>query len=114
MKVFVTGATGFIGSRVVPLLLQSGYHVRCLYRPTRDRSLPPQPEIEWALGGLSDSPVLTASMQGADALVNIASLGFGHAESIISVTVKAGIQHAVFISTTAIFTQLKLKQLRAH
>ena len=49
MKVFVTDKTGFTGSRVVPLLLQNGYHVRCLYRPTSDRCLLPQPEIEWSL-----------------------------------------------------------------
>jgi nucleoside-diphosphate-sugar epimerase len=106
MKVFVTGATGFTGPRVVPLLLQSGYEVRCLYRPTSDRSLLPQSEIEWALGDLSNAEPLSTLMQETDALVNIASLGFGHAESILSAAMKAGIQRAVFISTTAIFTQL--------
>ncbi len=45
-------------------------------------------------------------MQGVDVLVNIASLGFGHADSIISAAKAVGIQRAVFISTTAIFTQL--------
>jgi nucleoside-diphosphate-sugar epimerase len=45
-------------------------------------------------------------MQGTDALVNIASLGFGHADSIIRAAKEAGIQRAVFLSTTAIFTQL--------
>src|SRR6185436_2899170 len=106
MKVFVTGATGFTGSRVVPLLLKSGYEVRCLYRASSDRSSLYDLNIEWALGDVSDSQSLTSAMQGADALVNIASLGFGHADSIISAAKSAGIQRAVFISTTAIFTQL--------
>ena len=106
MKIFVTGATGFTGSRVVPLLLKSGYKVRCLYRASSDRSLLSQPEIEWALGDVSDSRSLTTAMQGTDALVNVASLGFGHADSIIYAAKTAGIQRAVFISTTAIFTQL--------
>ena len=114
MKVFVTGATGFTGSRVVPLLLQSGYQVRCLYRQTSDRSLLPQPEIEWAPGDLSDTSALTASMQGTDALVNIASLGFGYAESIVSAAKKSGIERAIFISTTAIFTQLNAKSKKVR
>ncbi len=48
-------------------------------------------------------------MKGADALVNIASLGFGHAGSVIQATKEAGIRRAIFISTTAIYTQLDAK-----
>jgi len=114
MKVFVTGGTGFTGSYVIPLLLKHGYEVRCLYRHESDRSVLPEPEIEWALGDLGDSRALSASMRGMDALVNVASLGFGHADSIVRAAQEAGIQRAVFVSTTAIFTQLnaKSKQVR--
>ncbi len=114
MKIFVTGATGFTGSRVVPLLLQSGYEVRCLYRPSSDRSLLPQPQIEWVIGDLSNTQALTSAMQGTDALVNIASLGFGHADSIITATKNANIKRAIFISTTAIFTQLNAKSKKVR
>ncbi len=114
MKVFVTGATGFTGSRVVPLLLKHRYEVRCLYRETSDRSLLSFSEVEWALGDVSNPEALAASMRGADALVNIVSLGFGHADSILRAAREAGIRRAIFISTTAIFTQLnaKSKQVR--
>ncbi|MCC6300639.1 MAG: NAD(P)H-binding protein [Anaerolineales bacterium] len=139
MKIFLTGATGFTGSRVVPLLLKNEYEVRCLYRASSDRSLlssslenagytnknillrsgrslasDAQGRIEWVLGDLSDTDALSASMQGADALVNVASLGFGHAESIIGATKNAGIKRAVFISTTAIFTQLNAKSKKVR
>jgi len=106
MKIFVTGAPGFTGSRVVPLLLKSGYEVRCLYRASSNRSSLSGLNIEWALGDVSDSQSLSTVMQGADTLINVASLGFGHADSIVSAAKNAGIQRAVFISTTAIFTQL--------
>ena len=109
MKVFVTGATGFTGSRAVALLLKNGYEVRCLYRETSDRSFLSDVEIEWAVGDLSDSRSLTAAIQGTDALVNIASLGFGHADSILRAAQHAGSQRAIFISTTAIFTQLNAR-----
>ncbi|HLA87681.1 MAG TPA: NAD(P)H-binding protein, partial [Anaerolineales bacterium] len=106
MKVFVTGGTGFTGSRVVPMLLQDGHRVRCLYRKASDRSLLPQFEIDWVLGDVSESQSLSSAMQGTDTLLNIASLGFGHADSIINAAKNAGIKRAIFISTTAIFTQL--------
>ncbi|MBE7535912.1 MAG: NAD(P)H-binding protein [Anaerolineales bacterium] len=106
MKIFITGATGFTGSRVAPLLLENGYEVRCLYRASSNRSTLSDPKIEWAQGDLSDTQALTSAMQGTDTLVNIASLGFGHADSIIRAAKDAGIKRAIFISTTAIFTQL--------
>lgn len=114
MKILVTGGTGFTGSRVVPLLLKNGYEVRCLYRERSDRSLLSNLEIEWTLGDVSNADTLSSAMQGTDVLVNIASLGFGHADSIIHAAKKAGIKRAVFISTTAIFTQLNAgsKQVR--
>lgn len=114
MKVFVTGATGFTGSYVVPLLLKNGFEVRCLRREGSDHSVLTQPEIEWALGDLSDSRALYASTQGTDALVNVASLGFGHADSILRAAEDAGIQRAIFISTTAIFTRLNAKSKKAR
>ncbi len=114
MKVFVTGGTGFTGSCVVPLLLKNGYEVRCLYRPESDRSILSQPDIEWALGDLSDSQALSTSMRGMDVLVNVASLGFGHADLIVRAAKEAGISRAVFVSTTAIFTQLNAKSKQAR
>lgn len=114
MKIFVTGATGFTGSRVAPLLLKNGYQVRCLYRASSDRSQLTDSTIEWVQGDLSDPASLASAMQGTDALVNIASLGFGHADSIIRAAKDAGIKRAIFISTTAIFTQLNAKSKKVR
>ena len=115
MKVFVTGGTGFTGSWMVPLLLKNGYQVRCLYRPSSDRSVLSSPfvsaqgEIEWTQGDVSNTETLSASMQGTDVLINLVSLGFGHTDSLLRSAQAAGIQRAVFLSTTAIFTQLDAK-----
>lgn len=106
MKVLVTGGTGFTGSRLIPLLLKNGIQVRALVRPTSDRSALSALTVEWAAGDLSDTQALISALRGVDALVNIASLGFGHAESIVRAAKEAGVKRGLFISTTAIFTQL--------
>lgn len=108
MIVVVTGATGFLGSHVVPLLLERDHMVKALTRDPsarrRARSLGAEP-----LDGDLDDPhsldhAFVAS--GAEALVNLASLGFGHAPAIVAAAEEAGIHRAVFVSTTAIFTRL--------
>ena len=39
--IFITGATGYIGRRLVPLLAERGYPVRALIRPGSEGKLPP-------------------------------------------------------------------------
>ena len=41
MNVFITGATGYIGSRVIPALLERGHTVRALIRPGSEKKLAP-------------------------------------------------------------------------
>ncbi|HEY8601367.1 MAG TPA: NAD-dependent epimerase/dehydratase family protein [Thermomicrobiales bacterium] len=108
MNVLVTGATGFTGSRVVPLLIERGYGVRCFVRPSGDRErirVAPG-AVEWAAGDLADPASLRRALTGVDALVNIASLGFGHAPGIVEAARAAGVRRAIFVGTTAIFTNL--------
>lgn len=40
MKVFVTGGTGYIGDRLIPLLGQRGHEIKALVRPGSERKLP--------------------------------------------------------------------------
>jgi len=106
LKILVTGATGFTGSYVVPLLLEKGFSVRCLVRALSDKSRLPSDVVEWAVGDIADLQSLKRAMEGADILVNLASIGFGHAPNIIQAAVSSRVKRAVFISTTATFTTL--------
>ena len=40
MKVFVTGGTGYIGSRLIPLLVQRGHDIKALARKGSEERLP--------------------------------------------------------------------------
>jgi uncharacterized protein YbjT (DUF2867 family) len=106
VKVLVTGATGFTGSEVVPLLLERGTDVRCLVRRSSAIGSFPSDDVECVEGDLDDCSSIRAALRGVDALINIASLGFGHAPAIVAAALNERVSRCVFISTTAVFTSL--------
>jgi len=114
MKVLVIGGTGFTGSYVVSRLLQRNIQVRCLVRSTSDVSSLPVNQIELVYGDLDDQSSVEKALFETDALVNIASLGFGHAPMIVQACLLAGVRRAVFVSTTAIFTSLNAGSKKAR
>ena len=73
--VLVTGATGFIGRRVVARLSTAGYAVRCLVRPAyKERHLPPGVTVHLVAGDLADPPALRVALQNVDTVVHLASI----------------------------------------
>jgi uncharacterized protein YbjT (DUF2867 family) len=109
MKVLVTGASGFTGSYVVPRLLQRDVDVRCFVRKNSDLVHLPVKDVELVYGDLDDPTSLQSALSGIDALVNVASMGFGNVSGILSALAKTGVDRGVFVSTTAIFTSLNVK-----
>lgn len=108
MKVHVTGGSGFLGGRVIPLLVAAGHEPTALARSATAA------ERVAALGAVPtrgdlDDPAsidLAFAESGAEALINLASLGFGHAPTIVAAAEEVGLKRAVFVSTTSIFTRL--------
>lgn len=78
-RCLVTGATGYIGGRLVPELLAAGYTVRVLARhPERLRDLPWAQQVEVAVGDANDPVALRAALTDVDvAYYLIHSLGTG-------------------------------------
>jgi nucleoside-diphosphate-sugar epimerase len=74
VKALVTGATGFIGSHLVELLLQKKYAVRCLLRTTSSTKWLKNLPVEYAYGDLFDDAALDAAVEGVDVVYHSAGL----------------------------------------
>jgi uncharacterized protein YbjT (DUF2867 family) len=73
--VLVTGATGFIGRRVVARLSAAGHEARCLVRPAyKERQLPPGVTVHMVTGDLADPPALRVALQDVDAVIHLAAI----------------------------------------
>jgi len=71
----LTGATGSVGSRLLPLLLERGHDVRCLVREPR-RLGPRRVDVQIALGDLgemSDPYLVRQALRGVDTVVHLAA-----------------------------------------
>lgn len=66
--VLVTGATGYIGGRLVPELLDAGFTVRCLARsPAKLDGRPWSDRVEVVQGDVTDAESVAKAMVGVDA-----------------------------------------------
>jgi uncharacterized protein YbjT (DUF2867 family) len=77
--ILVTGATGYVGGRLVPRLLAAGYRVRCLVRdPARLQGRAWLEQVEVATGDMLQSDSLVAAMRGVEVVYYLVhSLGGG-------------------------------------
>ncbi|MDD4578193.1 MAG: GDP-mannose 4,6-dehydratase, partial [Anaerolineaceae bacterium] len=82
MKVLVTGAAGFIGSRLVQRLVEAGAHVRAFIRYTSRpefgnlNPLPPEVfhQVEIVRGDLEDHAAINYAMEGVELVFHLGAL----------------------------------------
>jgi uncharacterized protein YbjT (DUF2867 family) len=100
MSVLVTGATGNVGSLLVPELIKRGADVRIFTRKQPNQDAFPK-EVEVAIGDLLDPESVARAMEGIDKLFLLAAvspselmeamIGFGMAR-------RAGVKHVTYLS----------------
>ncbi|MDQ3628165.1 MAG: SDR family oxidoreductase [Actinomycetota bacterium] len=67
LKALVTGATGYLGGRLVPELLRAGHNVRVMVRdPLRIQPQPWSGDVEVAEADATDAPSVRAALEGVD------------------------------------------------
>jgi nucleoside-diphosphate-sugar epimerase len=74
VRVFVTGATGFIGGRVARQLRDRGDEVVCLVRRPEKASALTHDGCELVSGDLGDPDVLRKAMEGCDGAIHAAAM----------------------------------------
>jgi nucleoside-diphosphate-sugar epimerase len=107
--VAVTGATGFVGSRLLPVLRDAGHEVRALTR----RPMTDGDGLAWVSGSLEDPDALARLAEGADALIHVAGVinaadayGFelgnvAGTDAILTAARAAGVRRFVHVSSLA-------------
>ena len=77
MKVFVTGATGFVGKHIVRRLLADGYEVAALLLPAEPSALDNK-GVKIVRGDITEPLSLKGKMKGSDAVIHLAgAVGYG-------------------------------------
>jgi uncharacterized protein YbjT (DUF2867 family) len=104
----VTGATGYVGGRLVPRLLDAGFRVRVIARiPSRLEDVPWRDRVEVVEGDLDDPSAAAALVHGADVLYSLvhtmaSGRGFeakdrGIAEHLARAAKDAGVRRIVYL-----------------
>lgn len=120
----LTGATGLVGSALLPRLVADGAPVRCLVRDPR-RLGAERVRVQIALGDLSDPPSFRNAMRGVSAVVHLASAirdqRAGSIEELngiatwrmVEAAERAGVERFVFLSALGATAHDRTRFLRA-
>ncbi|SFP75224.1 SDR family oxidoreductase [Hymenobacter arizonensis] len=107
MKILLTGATGYIGQRLLPLLAAAGHEVVCLVRDPRRFSLPDTlPEalherVQVARGDLLRPATLAHLPTDLDAAYYLVHSMSGHSENFFNLEQQSAHNFVQYLNTTS-------------
>ena len=109
-RIFITGATGYVGARLIPLLLERGHDVTTLVRESSARK--PVAGCRVVVGNPLDAESFAESVRGHDTLVQLVgvpkpspwkgpqfrAIDGPSAMAAIHAAASTGVQHYVYVS----------------
>lgn len=107
MKVLVTGATGYVGSRLVPELLRRGHDVVATHTSETPRETPWPDRVEWRRMDVLDPHQAVEAVHEVDAVLYLIHGMSGSdfrqtdreaAENMVAAVDKAGVSRLVYLS----------------
>lgn len=121
--ILVTGGTGFLGSYLIRLLIQNGYKVRALKRPSSPMELLPETagKVEWAEGDVTDIVSLEDAFSGVTHVMHCAAISSFHPRdaerlvrtnihgttNVVNIALETGVQKMIHVSSIAAFGRSK-------
>ncbi len=108
MKVAITGASGFVGNRVVEKFYLEGIHeVTPLVRGTWGLALPARFDLPWNVCDHFDVDELSRAFEGCDAVVHaaIAAPFKEMAKAVYLAADRAGVRRVVVLSSASVYNQ---------
>ncbi|MCS7252168.1 MAG: NAD-dependent epimerase/dehydratase family protein [Anaerolineae bacterium] len=115
MRLLVTGATGFLGRNLCPYLIDRGYCVRALVRPSSDWRFLAERGAEIMFGDVRDLASVQMAVAGCEMVIHAAAyfrfwgprdhywqVNVEGTRNVIHAAERAGIQRFVHISTVAV------------
>jgi nucleoside-diphosphate-sugar epimerase len=121
--VFVTGGAGYVGSVLVPLLLENGYKVKVLdlylYGDNVLESVKDHPNLEQIKGDLRDRALLERVIPGSDAVIHLAcisndpsfdlnpelgkSINYDAFFDLVQVSKDSGVHRFIYASSSSVY-----------
>lgn len=74
MRVFLTGASGFVGSHVAKELIDAGHQPVCMVRATSDTALLDSRGVQTVVGSLGELDGIADTLKEVDAVIHIAGV----------------------------------------
>jgi dihydroflavonol-4-reductase len=117
MKIFITGATGFIGTHLVERLAQTEHRLYCLVRKSSRVSGIEKPGVTLITGDVTDKDSLLEGMKGCDWVFNLANIysfwepdnrvfkavNVDGNQNVMECALETGISKVVHVSTGGIY-----------